>query len=132
MMIWKEFTDWRGELPTPKRHVLVAIAATEPEPVDLKVSLRSGTPTLVSSAPPGVMVGYMKFAAGDRDCPYFVIPGGPPGFRVTHWCDCLGDDFSAPCWMGTQRVTEPLRSSAPYASLNSPIEGTPPSKLGRD
>jgi hypothetical protein len=82
--------------------VLVATAEGEPEPVDLGITLKNGVNGLQVRASPGVAVGYMKFAAGDRDCPYFVIPGGRTGFRVTHWCDCLGDDFTAPNWRGRQ------------------------------
>lgn len=46
--------------------------------------------------PPGVAVGYRKDIAGDKQSPFFVIPG--VGGEVTHWCDCLGDDFDAPVW----------------------------------
>lgn len=46
--------------------------------------------------PPAVAVGYLKFAAGDKTCPYFVVPG--VGGKPTHWCDCLGDDFEVPLW----------------------------------
>lgn len=47
---------------------------------------------------PCVAVGYLKFAAGDEDSPYFVVPGARVDFVVTHWADCLGDDFEAPLW----------------------------------
>lgn len=30
------------------------------------------------SLPPGVAVGYLKFAAGDKQCPYFVVAGDTP------------------------------------------------------
>lgn len=54
--------------------------------------------------PPAVAVGYLKFAAGDKTCPYFVIPG--VGGLPTHWCDCLGDDFHAPLWKSGERWTK--------------------------
>ena len=38
--------------------------------------------------------GYMKYAAGDKDSPYFVIYHGNPkiGHDVVAWCDCLPDN----------------------------------------
>lgn len=45
--------------------------------------------------PPAVSVGYMRvWSTG----PWFVIPGMGGKFVVTHYCDCLGDDFEAPLW----------------------------------
>ena len=79
---WRPFDMRLGskqELPTAKRCVLVQTAA-QPD-----VGL-----------PPGVAVGYLKFAAGDRNCPYFVTPG--IDCKVVFWNDCLGDDFHAPLW----------------------------------
>jgi len=42
--------------------------------------------------------GYIRYAAGDKDCPYFVVYHGNPkiGTDVIAWCDCLpksGPDF---------------------------------------
>lgn len=36
---------------------------------------------------------YMKYAAGDEDCPYWVVYHGNSdrGSDVTAWCDCLPD-----------------------------------------
>lgn len=50
------------------------------------------------SSAPAVNVGYMKYAAGDLDCPYFVCPGAQRGFKPLYWSDCLGDDFMSPNW----------------------------------
>jgi len=35
--------------------------------------------------------GYMKYAAGDKNSPYFVVYHGNPeiGHEVVAWCDCL-------------------------------------------
>lgn len=66
-------------LPPERRMVMVQIDRSESEA-------------------PCVAVGYLKFAAGDRECPFFVVPGALPHFVVTHWADCLGDDFEAPLW----------------------------------
>lgn len=67
--------------PLPPRHRLVLVAAI-------------GS----SGVAPSVMVGYLKFAAGDPTCPYFVRPGGASGSFATHWADVLGDDFRSPHW----------------------------------
>jgi hypothetical protein len=42
-----------------------------------------------------IVAGYIKFAAGESDSPYFVTPG-PYNGPVTHWCDCLPKDFQWP------------------------------------
>jgi hypothetical protein len=38
--------------------------------------------------------GYMKYAAGDKESPYFVVYHGNPeiGADVKAWCDCLPND----------------------------------------
>ncbi len=46
--------------------------------------------------PPAVAVGYMRFAAGDKNSPTFTVPG--VGGDVVAWCDCFGDEFTAPLW----------------------------------
>jgi hypothetical protein len=37
--------------------------------------------------------GYIRYAAGDRECPYFVVYHGNAelGADVVAWCDCLPD-----------------------------------------
>ena len=72
------------KLPKEKRHMLVQVAAKPDE-----------------GLPPAVAVGYLKFAAGCKDSPYFVVPG--VGGDVVAWCDCLGDAFMAPLWPGTHK-----------------------------
>lgn len=44
--------------------------------------------------PAGIAVGYRKNAAGDKQSPFFVVPG--IGGFPTHWCDCLPDEFEFP------------------------------------
>jgi len=86
-MLWHPFDKAKGyrqKRPPIYRLVLVA---TAPQPD--------------KGYPAGVAVGYRKNAAGDKSCPYFVIPG--IGGEVTHWCDCLGDEFKTPCWKMEQR-----------------------------
>ncbi len=83
-MKWFEFEQEKlaaQKLPPARKYVLVQIAAKVDE-----------------GLPPAVAVGYLRFAAGDKNSPVFTIPG--VGGTVVAWCDCLGDDFKAPLWRG--------------------------------
>ena len=72
---------WR---PPQRRYVLLATAGS-------------------GHRPPAVAVGWLKYHAGVRSEPYFVIPAlGELGGSVTHYADCLGDTFQAPHWRGRQ------------------------------
>lgn len=76
---WYKFSKNLGsrqKRPPVKRWVLVAVSTGENLPV-------------------GVAVGYMKNAAGDKQSPYFVIPGLHVGNELA-WCDCLPDNFNFP------------------------------------
>ena len=42
--------------------------------------------------PDPVVAGYRKDAAGDKQCPYFIVPGAYNGEPYA-WCDCLPDYF---------------------------------------
>lgn len=84
-------------LPPERRKVLVAFSGDRP----------------IGTAP-SVVVGYLRFSAGDRACPFFVTPGFDRGRQdVTHFADCLGDDFTAPHWhpptVDQQSATRPKR-----------------------
>ena len=47
--------------------------------------------------PRGIAVGYMKNAAGDKQSPYFFVPGlFPDGGKVVAWCDGLPDGWEWP------------------------------------
>lgn len=47
--------------------------------------------------PDGIAVGYRKDAAGDKQSPYFVVPGLHTGTgNELAWCDCLPEDFQWP------------------------------------
>lgn len=77
-------------LPPERRYVLLQLAGDER-----------------SDARPSVAVGWLKFAAGDLTCPFFVVPNGPSRAdgrlcHITHWADCLGDDWYCPLWRGPQ------------------------------
>ena len=58
-----------------------------PERRDVLVILEKQSPSL----PRSIAVGYMKNSAGQKQYPYFVIPG--IGGKVIAWCDCLPSDF---------------------------------------
>lgn len=91
---WIEF-DPKGPLPPERKVVLVQLSA-------------------VSSLPSGaVCAGYLRYAAGDKDSPFFVTPGVKrtndyfepdvprEEIQVTHWADVFGNDFECPGWIGT-------------------------------
>lgn len=88
-MIWKPFDRGLGSaqtLPKERKAVLCQIKSK------------------MSSFPNPVVVGYMKFAAGDRDSPHFITPGAvlqsDDGERtlseIISWCDCLPAEFEWP------------------------------------
>jgi len=84
---WVPFNGPDGKLPPERRDVLVKLDS----PIN-EVG--------------AVVVGYLRYAAGDKTCPYFVCSAVQTPWTVTHWCDCLGDDFVAPGWAltnGTER-----------------------------
>lgn len=121
-----EWTNYRQELwanqplPLERREVLVQIAARELEGMGM---------------PPAVAVGYLRYAAGDKNSPYFVIPG--IGGDVVAWCDCLPDDFTAPLWRragyADEMPAETRRVGIHHKVLgvpSGPVEGTlPPGSL---
>ena len=81
---WIPFDVLDGPLPQEKRYVLV-------QTVELQLGAFEDSP--------GVAVGYLRYDSESN--PYWIVPGGPHG-KVTHWADCLGDDFEAPLWKGKQ------------------------------
>lgn len=92
-MKWVPYIEtlWGNQsLPPAERWVLVQIAGRRND---------------LGALPPAVAVGYMRFAAGDKNSPVFTIPG--VGGVVVAWCDCLGDDFHAPLWTSTSPPEAP-------------------------
>lgn len=80
-MWYSYYADGRAEpLPPERRCVLLKL--------DCGQGFHSGA----------VVVGYLRYAAGEIDCPYFVCSGVRGEWFVTHWCDCLGDDWTAQGW----------------------------------
>ena len=53
----------RQRLPAVRKYVLVRCRSLTPD-----------------SRPSPILVGYLKHAAGEKNCPYFVTPGGAPFF----------------------------------------------------
>ena len=54
--------------------------------------------------------GYIRYAAGDKNCPYFVVYHGNSdiGSDVVAWCDCLpdqGPEFPAAKMYSTHQKT---------------------------
>ena len=49
---------------------------------------------LQDNIPEHIAVGYRKDHAGDKQAPYFVVPG--LGGKVIAWCDCLSEDMKWP------------------------------------
>lgn len=80
--VWYKFDEAKGsrqKRPPIKKYVLVAIDPQE------------------RGKPIGIGIGYRKDAAGDKQSPYFVVPGlHPRNGKVIAWCDCLPDGWSWP------------------------------------
>jgi hypothetical protein len=77
-MKWTEFDPSNIDLP-------------ERKPVLCQIADRPN-----QGLPPAVAVGYLRIFSNG---PMFIVPG--VGGVVTHYCDCLPDDFIAPLWPGT-------------------------------
>lgn len=81
---WYTFNKHKGsqqKRPPIKKYVIVLLS-----------SKQHGLPEADDG--PAIAVGYRKDAAGDKQRPYFVIPG--IGGEVLAWCDCLPDNFHYP------------------------------------
>jgi hypothetical protein len=82
-MNWIKFKEG-CKLPPERRYVLVHIGERPIQGINM---------------PPAVGVGYLRIWSGG---PWFVIPGMGGDWTVTHYCDCLGDNFEVPNWEGKQ------------------------------
>lgn len=84
-MKWIKFNPKAVKLPKERRYVLLQLEADKEE-----------------GMPPSVVVGYLRRWSGRYN--FFVMPGiqSAANRNVTHWCDCLGDNFKAPLWLGKQ------------------------------
>jgi len=73
---WHPFSEEKGyhqKRPPERRDVLVILEKKS------------------TNLPRATAVGYMKNSGGQKQFPYFVIPG--IGGEVVAWSDCLPDDF---------------------------------------
>lgn len=50
------------------------------------------------SVTPFLAVGYLRFAAGDRNSPFFVVPA--IGGEVKYWLDYIPQNINPPLWPG--------------------------------
>jgi len=82
---WNEFTFNRRNavLPKEKKFVLVLIRHFTDDG-------KAFDPCFRATA---AVVGYLKFAAGDPDSPYFVCHSVKGNWRPIAWCDCLPENF---------------------------------------
>jgi len=90
-MKWYAFDPAKGyrqKRPPEKKYVLVKLKAAAPRVI--KVGGDEAR-RLHSSMPGPIAVGYRKDGGGDKDSPFFVVPG--IGGEVIEWCDCLPDGF---------------------------------------
>lgn len=72
---WHTFDACLGnkqKLPSEKKYVLVRCILSEDDD--------------------GIVVGILKYAAGDKSAPYFVTFGFNQG-KVIAWCDCLDEEL---------------------------------------
>lgn len=91
---WRPFDKAKGSRqlrPPEHKPVLVLCASRE------------------AGMPEAVCVGYRKNAVGDKQSPYFVVPGH--GGEVLAWCDCLPDIGVHPLWEGARRVGGVLKEA---------------------
>lgn len=96
---WHPFDKAKGyrqKRPPIKKYVLVLM-----QPKSERVVLVHGDNALVSRDPCGIAVGYRKDSAGDKSCPYFVVPGLHTG-KVIAWADVLPNDLKWPMELVTE------------------------------
>ena len=82
---WYDFDPSKGsrqKRPPEYKLVLVRTIAGDYKHIEGEIRF-----VLNEGLPPGLAVGYRKNAAGDKQSPYFVVPG--IGGNVSAWCDCL-------------------------------------------
>lgn len=91
----RSYNAWQGvSMPKERKLVMVQIAPKEEE-----------------GLPAAVAIGYLRYAAGDPECPYFVIPG--IGGQVTAYADCLPDDFAPECWHFPEFTSRKMDTNLP-------------------
>jgi hypothetical protein len=109
MIEWVKYQR-QGKLPLERRYVLVMIEQRQSEEQKraYKEFGRHGIddPDFKDMSAT-IAVGYIRIHSGG---PFFVVPGVPhKDEEITHWADCLGDDFTAPLWDSRQVIGIPRR-----------------------
>jgi len=99
---WIEY-DRTGDLPQERRKVLLMIGQRQSDQ-QKDAHRRFGRPGIddpdFKDVAATVAIGYLRIHS---DGPFFVVPGVPhKDNEITHWADCLGDDFTAPGWDSQQ------------------------------
>lgn len=99
---WVEY-DRQGPLPLERRSVLVMITNRQSN-FQKEAYIKFGHPGIddpdFKDTAATVAVGYIRIHS---DGPFFVVPGVEhKDVEITHWADCLGDDFTAPLWQSKQ------------------------------
>lgn len=111
---WVKYTK-KGKLPLERRNVLVMIEKRQSEICRLSRKEPGADPDFKDVAAT-VAVGYIRVHSGG---PFFVVPGVPhKDEEITHWADCLGDDFAAPAWQSKQVCGEPRRQWNGHSHIN--------------
>lgn len=118
---WVEYNR-QGVLPLEYRNVLVMIEERQSDSLKLTYA-EGGWPELDNTdfkdIAATVAVGYIRVHSGG---PFFVVPGVPhQDSEITHWADCLGDNFSAPLWRSEQVVGKPRRQWDSHLGHINPI-----------
>lgn len=106
---WVKYTK-QGKLPLERRNVLVMIEKRQSDE-QKRAYEQFGRPGIddpdFKDTAATVAVGYIRVHSGG---PFFVVPGVPhKDEQITHWADCLGDDFTAPAWGMKQVKGKPRR-----------------------
>lgn len=102
--------DHQGNLPLERRNVLVMIEKRQSY-FSKQAYINHGRPGIddpnFKDTAATVAVGYIRV----HSCgPFFVVPGVEhKDEEITHWADCLGDDFAAPAWSSKQVFGNPRR-----------------------
>lgn len=105
---WVKY-EREGKLPLERRSVLVMIEDRQSDFCKQahKDFGRPGDDPSFKDTASTVAVGCIRIHS---DGPFFVVPGVEhKDEQITHWADCLGDNFAAPLWKCRQVRGKPRR-----------------------
>lgn len=100
---WIQYDRASRSLPIERRYVLVMIEKRQSD-FSKQAYKNFGRPGIddpnFKDTAATVAVGYIRVHSGG---PFFVVAGVEhKDEEITHWADCLGDDFAAPLWNSKQ------------------------------